>query len=703
MATDTATRSVVPPQGGYFAKKPTCAVQNEFDPGVDSTLKVAPSAAAQHRMNEGIEFETAVEETLLASIYGSKTSSKAKVAYKKLAAHPNVAHVRWDRDGTLAAVFLAGERTVESKAGREQATLTAMDLGVRFIWNARLPAGNGEKVGPRISEPDFLVRGADRSDGRPGYLPGDVKHHKALDGTSQPKPWTLVPFDMLDVEAGVPSTELGAGSPRRDDALQLAHYYRHLEELGYEVETTQRQGLLIGKEPFALVHELDATLFDRGKRSAMELYDEQFAARLFIAEDLVEGGRASLPMTKRTECGECDWRVYCDTWRKTRQDVSRVKGVTREQAEIHAGFGMTTVSDLARLDVPTAMVVDAGLATEELIELARDINPAMDAYSVLRLAGDHPDSTKTQRDRQDTLVDTLAACGVTTAADLAGLCPVTARYAGTRVQRLADQIDRARVLINGKAHLARGRDQVSIPRATIELHVDIEDNGGFVYLIGVKTFGRKDTKDRTRDRRRFEYHGFVTWETTSEAEARVIAEWWQYMQAMQAYARVNKWGVKAYCYTKHERSSLLKKAAEHADVAFDDTDLAVPSVAELRAFFDSADWVDIHAILEHDVVLPAEDVTLKTVATKVCGHVWADEDPSGGNSMAWYDDAVNHTDPAVRTAERERLLTYNDDDCHATYAVAEWFTKHGQARKPGSLLPSVSALDPYFRALRHVA
>lgn len=694
----------VTPRGGYFAKDCVRKVWNDLDPTIPDELKDSLSEAVRHRMEEGNVFEDHVETLLKQSIVGSKTCSRKAAEFAPLVSHEAVGELRWNGSGQVVAAFLIGDRTTESKQAREEATMLAVSLGVPMIWNPRVPAVMADN---RVGEPDFMCRFGEqvKADGNWAYVPGDVKHHRALDGTAKPKLYPVAALDTLRAEATVP-TELGRGSPRKEDAYQLAHYTEMFDAHGIGLPAGHRKlGLLIGKEEVALLHDLDAPAFlkdvgeGRGRVSAMEAYNFDWDARMAIAEAAVTNTAEHpvLPLvkpTKRTECGDCVWASYCDTLRKTTNDVSRVIGVTVEQAELHAERGTDTVSDLARLDVPTAMVVDAGLDAVHMIAEARAADPRTSAATLLGVTPDAEGATKTKTDRQAGLIARLAEVNVSTAADLAALCEVTASYTGSKAQRLVDQIDRARVLTIGKTHRARGAEFVDITRSSIELHVDIEDNGGFVYLIGVKAFGKaKSGKDA--ERRRSEYHAFHTWETTPEAEAKVLADWWDYVEGMQAYAKINRWGVRGFCYTHHERSTLIKKAAEHAGFE------GVPTPEELTAFFDSDAWVDLHEAVKSDVLFPAEDIKLKTVATKVCGFVWRDEDPSGGNSMAWYATAVDPTvDEAEREAARQRLLDYNDDDCHATYAIAEWFSANGQARRPGAAIPSVESLDRLFGQLR---
>jgi predicted RecB family nuclease len=702
--TSLPIHSTVRPQGGYFAKTCERAIWNANNPTIPDELQVELSEAVRLRMDKGNAFEAEIEAELMDRVPGtSAPESSTEPDHAAFAALDAVGATRWgQRDGhsVVVAAFLVGDRTEESKRAREFASLEAMRLGIELVWNARFPA---DLVTRRVGEPDFLVRGPKLATGRYAYVPGDVKDHRALEGSAKPKNVAVCDLDALGLDAAS-TRQLGPGNYRKVDALQLAHYTFQLRALGHAMVEGEERGLLIGRERSALVYDLAAPLW-RTKQdeattvtlSTLAYYERAWDARMAIAEIAVTD-RLDAPVaaaaapTKRTECGECSWSRVCDLARRLGDDVSRVIGVSEEQAKLHRSRGTNTAAALARLDAPTAAVVDAGYDASGLIAIAARYAPDAPVDQVL---ADAAVLNRSRKEARELLPATLERFGVTRAADLAGLCPVTASYAGSAASRLLEQVDRARVLTTGRPHRSRGSQHVPVPRATIELHVDIEDAEGFIYLIGVKAFGRA-TPGSGRERRRSEYHPFLTWETTPEAEAQVLADWWDYVTGMQAYARSNKYALRAYCYTGHERSSLLRKAAEHA------VHPGVPTVAELTTFFDSEHWVDVHAVLKADVVTPTEDVTLKTIATKLCGFVWRDEDPSGGNSMAWYRTAIDaDADEDERAAARERILAYNEDDCHATYAICEWLSANGQARRPGATLPGVEQLDALFAPLRH--
>jgi len=85
-----------------------------------------------------------------------------------------------------------------------------------------------------------------------------------------------------------------------------------------------------------------------------------------------------------------------------------------------------------------------------------------------------------------------------------------------------------------------------------------------------------------------------------------------------------------------------------------------------------AKMTDLQGELVSRVVLPTLAYGLKPVS-KFVGFEYSDEDPGGAQSIAWFEEYQQ--DPAKNAASRERILTYNREDCEATKLVHEWLAK----------------------------
>jgi predicted RecB family nuclease len=208
-------------------------------------------------------------------------------------------------------------------------------------------------------------------------------------------------------------------------------------------------------------------------------------------------------------------------------------------------------------------------------------------------------------------------------------------------------------------------------------------------LIGVRTVGRK--KNGEDWKLRSEYKAFVDWSNTDDGEAKVFADFWNHIQYWKNKAKEQKWGYSAYHYTAHENSAFISLAKKHQGKA------GVPTVAEVREFIESDKWIDLHKVISTELIWPTENVTLKEIA-KWVRFSWRDSDPSGGNSIAWYKDAIGSDEESVREANRNRLLEYNADDCQAQSAIRNWIYQINEInKKEGKKLPNISSLDNRFR------
>ena len=76
-------------------------------------------------------------------------------------------------------------------------------------------------------------------------------------------------------------------------------------------------------------------------------------------------------------------------------------------------------------------------------------------------------------------------------------------------------------------------------------------------------------------------------------------------------------------------------------------------------------WIDMRKVFERQLITGSGS-GLKVVAG-LAGFRWRDDDPGGGRSMVWYEQAV-----AGDEAARMRLLAYNEDDVLATARLRAW-------------------------------
>jgi predicted RecB family nuclease len=264
------------------------------------------------------------------------------------------------------AVRIDGPASAEEK---ERQTLAALDAGVRLVLGPHLPP---DPESGRVGRPDLLVR-----DGTSGYVPVDVKHHRTLDGEARgdlPGEHPGAPPDALpgDLHGTLHLGELGhlalprrphgagAAGSERSDLLQLAHYRRMLETLGFAADGVPT-GAIIGRERRVVGYDLTEPRFSDGsgeRRSALALYDVEFAERRRVAHGAAAwrtDPALGLPIepVRISECATCRWREHCGALLEERQDVSLLPRVGRPDWEALRRIGADTIPALAALATST--------------------------------------------------------------------------------------------------------------------------------------------------------------------------------------------------------------------------------------------------------------------------------------------------------------------------------------------------------------
>jgi predicted RecB family nuclease len=616
--------SAVPLQGGYVAKQ--CPVRAQWE-AVRPREPLPPSAAAQRRIARGREFEVIVTARLAALNSGA------------------------------CLIEAAG------RAEREAATLAAARAAAPVIIGGRLPA---DEAGRRVGEPDVLVAAADGS----GYRPVDIKHHRCLEVAGGGLPAICSALARPGWEAA--STRPGAAArKRRDDLLQLAHYQRMLAAAGMAADGAAIGGI-IGVDGVVAWYDLDAPIWTtpgqggsrgRKRRSTMAVYDFEFAFRLDIlavAGQHVAGGQDGLLVVpvRIGECGQCPWWSWCGPQLEAGTgDVSLLPRVGWRAWRVHRDHGVRSRSELASLDHRTATLVAGRVDLRPLLAAA-------DAGPPERPVGDVIGA------RKQAQLAVLRAAGIGTLGDTQALCRRTAAYCDEPLADLPEQIDQARAALGGQpAYLRRGISRVVVPRADIEVDIDMESAESGVYLWGVLV-----TRRAAGERRPPRYRPFCAWEPlTEQAEADLFSRFWAGMARLRREAAAAGRSFAAYCYNASAETSALRRISARTG-----------SAGEVAAFTESGQWFDLREVFDRQLIT-GQAAGLKSVA-KLAGFAWQVPDPGGEESMVRYGEAVGAAGHGARQAARRWLLRYNRDDVLACVALREWLD--GAARN----WPPVAAL-----------
>jgi predicted RecB family nuclease len=512
------------------------------------------------------------------------------------------------------------------------ATRRALDDGVDVVVGAVLPA---DADGHRSGAPVLLVRGADSSDGRPGYHPALVVWHQTLAAAPAVAAPAGSDADVAraapaETPAGVAWSGLTHPSPasarRRDDVVlrtrslerdlrRLAHHHRLLETAEHAVDGAAHGGLIgTDRVPDAdddqgtalvwcdldrpLLRTYDPSVAGAYRlESVLERYDAAFARRLDVALAARRGEPRLEPVVVR-ECATCVWWPTCRS---------------------------------ALDDDDVSLRIDRGALGREEVEALR----ALGTGTVRALA----------------------------AADLDDLLPrylPRVPHRSHAESRLRTAARRARLLEGGVPFVRETSGPIAVPGAAVEVDLDIESSAdGRVYLWGfwVERPGAGPG----------EYVAFSAFRDLDEADETALAveafTWLRELVEAEARDGTGR-GVAVYHYSGYEVSQVDALAERSQDPV-----LAWASAYAHEEFVDLLDVVKEHWF-------GVSGLGLKLVATHA-GFRWRDDDPGGLNSQRWFADAVHGPDAAIRAAAEARVLAYNEDDVLATRHLRAWLRAAG--------------------------
>lgn len=255
----------------------------------------------------------------------------------------------------------------------------------------------------------------------------------------------------------------------------------------------------------------------------------------------------------------------------------------------------------------------------------------------------------------------LRGIGIRTVDDLAAMPPERAQALSLTAARPGDVVTLAKAWLR-ELSLVRRVHHVKVPRADIEIDVDMEsyaDSGAYLWGCWLSGVDIGEVPG---------YRSFVSWEPLpSDDEARSFAEFWTWFSSVRRRARARGCTFRAYCYNElAENRWMLASAERFAGKP------GIPTVAEVREFIESDEWVDLFLAVRDQFLCP-NGKGLKVVAPSA-GFAWRDAEAGGENSMRWYRDAVGLGGGAPTLSQRRRLLEYNEDDVRATWTLRRWMT-----------------------------
>ncbi len=625
--------SEIPPQGAYLAK--TCPEAVQLD--VLHPCEPLPRSPFMAMLGqEGRDFEDRVLQVLVAAV------PDAVVIDRKL-----------------------------SSSAREASTLGALERGVPLVIGGRLPV---DDAAHRAGEPDLLVRSDALYPGMTdvGYLPVEVKHHGTLQAKSK---------QVADgaVTSNPEALFLGLSDPdaerepqwRWPDLIQLAHYQRMLEACGHAFRRGRWAGV-VGREELVVWHDLDAPRWGLTDYiddpppqplSTMEAYDLEFGHHLAVIDAAqVHVSDPAAPLLAQPiavdACPECGWREWCFGQMEETGDLSLLPGMTMAKRRKCHARGVTTMQEMASLDSATARLVAAGVDLDGFLAKADACGPSTPVADLL-----------SGRPKQ---VATLEAEGIRTAADAAHIDERTRTFGDARLTDLPTHIDNALARLGPQpAYRRRGVDRVLVPRADVEIDVDMENVAEGCYLWGT-LLNERDASGAVESR----YVPFVSWNpVTARGEIEAFLAFWEWLTDLRREAAKRGSSLLAYCYSQGAENGQLRRIAALCGV--------LDAVEEL---LQSDQWVDLYPIVKKQLVT-GRGMGLKKVAP-LAGFSWRGPEVGGDLAMVRYIEATSAADESVLDQARQWILEYNEDDVRATAALREWLDKRA------SLLPLVDEAVP---------
>ncbi|MFZ0250195.1 MAG: TM0106 family RecB-like putative nuclease [Acidimicrobiales bacterium] len=569
-------------------------------------------------------------------------------------------------DDTFANLFEGVDGAVvidaEDLDAREWQTMQAMQAGALVIAGGRLPV---DHEAHRVGQPDLLVRHGE------GYLPVEVKSHKALERVRKEGTGTALVSDVtapfLDAATVDPEH---AARKHVGDLMQLAHYRALLDAAGIGSPECFAAGVC-GSEGVIVWHDLaDDNLpgpeyvggGSTGLMSAMARYELEFAHRLGIlhaAEDHLDDAASAL-LAEPIVCEQCDmcrWREWCGDQLEDVADLSLIAGVGAGRRGLYKAHGIGSLHDLAGLDWRTAELVRARVDVEGLVAKASG-RPG--ATSLGDLIASRPKQ-----------VEALSSLGFHTVADLEALDARTLAVCGAGASNAAVQIELARARVGGSpAYRKRGVNAVVVPRADIEVDVDMENTNDGCYLWGALVADRRAGAPEPR------YVAFASWDPDIEAgELSAFEAFWSWLGEERVRAASEGATFRAYCYSRSAEQGQMRRLADRVGRRRRD---------EVDEFVASDEWVDLLEVMKAQLIT-GRSMSLKETAP-LAGFEWRGDDGGGTQAIVKFELATDEeSGPAAREAAQHWLLEYNEDDVRATAALREWLD--GSARE----LPSIDS------------
>ena len=241
----------------------------------------------------------------------------------------------------------------------------------------------------------------------------------------------------------------------------------------------------------------------------------------------------------------------------------------------------------------------------------------------------------------------LKRVGLQTVEDIAKMEVKQYLISPNKIPRMGEKALR-RMKVRAQVLLAQEpliRPGYNFPRTKRDVYFDIEDDPtrGLTYLFGLVI---------KEDHAPLRYEYFVA--KSPEEEEATVRAFWKYLSLAEDDTY--------YVYSHKERTT-LRQLMERYSLDQNVFDRYVGKEYDLytKLIVDYSDW-------------PTFSYSIKHIA-KMVGFRWRDPDPSGANSIAWFNE---YLDNPSHTSLLNRILRYNEDDCLAMLAIKQFFEQRAR-------------------------
>lgn len=459
----------------------------------------------------------------------------------------------------------------------------------------------------RSSRPDLLVRQGIAPAPFGTWSAVDVKSHGATEESKS----NVV--QLVSITELTSSDEWVSGRLKQDDAMQLAHYQRHLEAMG--IADPEARAGIIGRDVDRIVWgKLSETTFGVGakKQSALSAYDLEFARSLAVAESAeARNTDASIPAPAMSiwdadakKCPTCEFKKIC-----------------LEELITYKGSGHVSLL--------------AGVTPKKIADQLQDL-------------------------------DSLAELAVVTSGT---------PFVEESAQRARVYLSGKHELKLGISQFDVPTFDIEID-IDLENSQGVLQDLGFeesvepdrLYLYGYITHDRTVESDWAKS----EIGTFENYDGTREGEHSVFLRMWEYLQTQIKDAAASGKSIGVFHYSSHELTWWKKWVRDFQDLPGTPT---LDEVEEfIQSYCHDLLPVAKQVIFAANKKSPICNYSIKTLAP-IAGFNWMLDDAGGANSLLKYREAVS-SDSEKATAARDWLRQYNMDDVRATMALRNWLRTH---------------------------